>query len=189
LRRLSIALRDLERSVLQRLAPLGLNHFSEPALAYDLCPNATAQPPQPLSQGPSQSALAGLFDGFLWGAVPKSRRSRERRATRQHGLHKVRDYMTPKRNLIECLDCGVYHEAHSICGACYQKVREETEAMKASMDPEARLFNVPHTEVVYVYKGEESERKMFNGKYVVEVDRPRPEWFPKNLLTKGHGRY
>jgi len=61
--------------------------------------------------------------------------------------------------------------------------------MKAAMDPNMQLFNVPKTEVVYVYKGEGEDRKMFNGKYVVEMDRARPEWFPKNLLTKGHGKY
>jgi len=130
-----------------------------------------------------------LFDGFLWGAVPKNRRSRERRATRQWGHHKITDYMTPKRNLIECLDCAKYHEAHTICGNCYQKVREETEAMKAKIDPDKRMFDIPQTEVVYVYQGEEDTRKTFNGKFVVEMNKPRPEWFPKNLLTKGHGKY
>jgi len=72
---------------------------------------------------------------------------------------------------------------------CYSKVREETERMKAAMDPDVRLFSAPQTEVVYLYKGEESERPKYNGKYIVEMERPRPEWFPKNLLTRGHGRY
>jgi len=61
--------------------------------------------------------------------------------------------------------------------------------MQAKMDPEVRLYNTPRTEVVYVYKGEEDSKKMFDGKYIVEMDKPRPEWFPKNLLTKGHGKY
>lgn len=74
-------------------------------------------------------------------------------------------------------------------GNCYQKVREETQAMQAKMDPEVRLYNTPRTEVVYVYKGEEDSKNMFDGKYIVEMDKPRPEWFPKNLLTKGHGKY
>lgn len=75
-------------------------------------------------------------------------------------------------------------------GNCYQKIREETEAMKMKMDPDTRLFNTPSSEVVYVYKGEEQgDRKMFEGKYIVEMDKPRPEWWPKNLLTKGHGKY
>lgn len=74
-------------------------------------------------------------------------------------------------------------------GNCYQKVKEETQAMQAKMDPEVRLYNTPRTEVVYVYKGEEDSKNMFEGKYIVEMDKPRPEWFPKNLLTKGHGKY
>ena len=61
------------------------------------------------------------------------------------------------------------------------------EEMRAKMNPDVRLYDSPHTEVVYVYKGEDGDRKKFNGKYVVEMEKPRPEWFPKNLLTKGHG--
>ena len=68
-------------------------------------------------------------------------------------------------------------------------MREETEEMKAKMDPDVHLYNVPHTEVVYLYKGEESDRPKYKGKYIVEMEKPRPEWFPKNLLTRGHGKY
>ena len=82
---------------------------------------------------------------------------------------------------------------HELCVLenCYKKVREETEEMKAKMDPDVYLYNSPHTEVVYLYKGEnsESERLKYKGKYIVEMEKPRPEWFPKNLLTRGHGKY
>lgn len=57
------------------------------------------------------------------------------------------------------------------------------------MDPDTRLYNTPQSEVVYIYKGEAENKTLFDGKFVVEMDKPRPEWFPKNLLTKGHGKY
>ena len=79
--------------------------------------------------------------------------------------------------------------SYHIAGNCYKKVQEETELMKAKMDPDVRLYNIPHTEVVYLYKGEESDRPKYHGKYIVEMEKPRPEWFPKNLLTRGHGKY
>ena len=68
-------------------------------------------------------------------------------------------------------------------------MQQETEEMRAKMDEDVRNYNVPRTEVVYLYKGEESERMKYNGKYIVEMEKPRPEWFPKNLLTRGHGKY
>jgi len=76
-----------------------------------------------------------------------------------------------------------------VTGNCYKKVQEETEEMRAKMDPDTRFYSVPHTEVVYLYKGEESDRPKYKGKYIVEMEKPRPEWFPKNLLTRGHGKY
>ena len=61
--------------------------------------------------------------------------------------------------------------------------------MRAKMNSDVRLYNVPHSEIAYVYKGEEDDRKMHNGKYIVEMEKTRPEWFSKNLLTRGHGKY
>ena len=73
-------------------------------------------------------------------------------------------------------------------GNCYDKVRKETEEMRATMNKNDRDYNAPHTEVVYVYQGEEKDTELLKGKYVVEVDKPRPEWFSKFLLTKALGR-
>ena len=69
-------------------------------------------------------------------------------------------------------------------------MKEETEEMRAKMDPEVRLYNVPHTEVEFLYKDDEdlNDRSMHKGKYIVEMNKPRPEWFPKNLMTRGHGK-
>jgi large subunit ribosomal protein L32 len=146
-----------------------------------------ANQPGPLpcpADSDSKSGLEGLFDGIFWAAVPKKRRSRERQTIRQFGCHKIRAFMTPKKNIKECLECGSWHEAHAICGVCYQKVRDETEYLKSQMDEETRLYKVPPNEVEFVYKDE--EKNNLDSKYVVEVKKSRPEWFPKNLLTKGH---
>jgi len=62
-----------------------------------------------------KSLLDSIYSGFMF-AVPKSRRSREKRAIRRYGWTKVQDWMTPRRNLVECLDCGEWHEGHTICG-------------------------------------------------------------------------
>jgi len=62
-----------------------------------------------------KSLIDSIYNGFLL-AVPKSRRSREKRAIRRFGWTKVQTWMTPKRNLVECLDCGEWHEGHAVCG-------------------------------------------------------------------------
>ncbi len=61
--------------------------------------------------------------------------------------------------------------------------------MREAMSEEDRLYNAPKSEVTYLYKGEEDDRPKYKGKYIVEMDREKPEWFSKSLLTKGHGRY
>jgi len=73
------------------------------------CENGTRSPVD------VKSLIDSIYNGFLF-AVPKSRRSREKRATRRYGWTKVVDWMTPKRNLVECLECGEWHEGHTICG-------------------------------------------------------------------------
>jgi len=73
------------------------------------------------SSADAKSVIDSIYDGFMF-AVPKSRRSREKRAIRRLGWTRVVDYMTPRRNLVECLDCGEWHEGHTICGRLQQAV-------------------------------------------------------------------
>lgn len=89
------------------------NVVGYPALAVDVLPVKELQSDQ---NDRPKSFLDDLLDGFLWGACPKHRRSRERNATRKFGFRKIRDHMTPKRNIVECLQCGHWREAHTICG-------------------------------------------------------------------------
>ncbi|ELU13494.1 hypothetical protein CAPTEDRAFT_228646 [Capitella teleta] len=154
-----------------------------PALALDVAapPSFKQQPSKPFS-------LNDLFaDNIFWAAVPKKRRSYAKKWTRRFGPDKIRKFMTPRINLVSCLECGTWHERHSICGSCYEKVREETKAMQSSMNPEEFHYNHPRSEVAYVFHGEDANDHP--DKYIVEVDKPRPDWWPKHMLTKGHGKY
>ena len=70
--------------------------------------------PQTASQ--PHSIIDDIFgDGFFW-AVPKARRSLERRRIRRNGSTKLEHWATPRKNIKECLVCGHWHLAHTICG-------------------------------------------------------------------------
>ena len=92
-------------------------------------------------------------------------------------------------------DINVSFKCFLSSGTCYQKVREEQERMVAAMPEHDRLFNAPRKEVVFVYQGEgktkdnagDTKRPKYKGKYIVELDRPRPEWWAKDLLPKVRG--
>ena len=75
-----------------------------------------------------------------------------------------------------------------ILGNCYEKVREETKIMREAMDEDDQLYNAPKTEVVFLYQEEKDQRELYDGKYTVELEKKRPEWWPANLLSKGHMR-
>ncbi|XP_063218092.1 large ribosomal subunit protein bL32m [Bacillus rossius redtenbacheri] len=124
-------------------------------------------------------------DGMLW-AVPKSRRSVEKRLKRKFGHPDyVYKLLQPKRNLLVCSNCGHHHEAGVLCPHCYEKIRLETEAMQTKIEAELGLSPVEQ-EVIVLYEGEaEAEPNEFwKGKRIVEMDKPRPSWFSKNLLQK-----
>lgn len=133
---------------------------------------------------PSSSILESIFgDGFLW-AVQTKRRSLERRHTRlrcEEKMHKIRN------NLKMCVRCGHFHEYHTICGHCYEKVREETKAMQAAIDKEWNSHAVDK-EVAVVYEGETNGDgdgdEFWHGKRIVEMKKPRPHWFVHNLRVK-----
>jgi ribosomal protein L32 len=91
-----------------------------PAVAVDICtpPAVCDRAHNDSSASDAKSIIDSIFDGFFHAAVPKYRRSRERIAIRRFGQHRIRDFMTPRQNLVECLTCGSWHEAHTICGLC-----------------------------------------------------------------------
>uniref|UniRef100_A0A2R5LJ99 Large ribosomal subunit protein bL32m n=1 Tax=Ornithodoros turicata TaxID=34597 RepID=A0A2R5LJ99_9ACAR len=120
-------------------------------------------------------------DGFLW-AVPHKRRTVERRAWRRigHPYYIVKQ----KTNIRTCDKCGHFHLTHTICGNCYEKVKQETELMKEAIEKELKLDPV-EKEVVVLYNDDPRDEKHSEDR-IVEIPRQRPPWFSRNLLTKAY---
>lgn len=66
---------------------------------------------------------------------------------------------------------------------CYKKVLDETKAMQDAIQTELKLEPV-EKEVVVLYDGEKNSKpdEYCEGKRIVEMKKPRPSWFTKNLL-------
>ncbi|EDX15107.1 39S ribosomal protein L32, mitochondrial [Drosophila simulans] len=126
-----------------------------------------------------------IGDGMLW-AVPKHRRSVEKRLKRKFG-HPEYNWkpLREKRNLRSCLQCGHDHEMGVLCPFCYQKVLKETELMQSKIQETLGLDPVDK-EVIVLYEGEKAEQSTddLKNKRIVEMKKPRPMWFTKNLLQK-----
>ncbi|GFW35028.1 39S ribosomal protein L32, mitochondrial [Trichonephila clavipes] len=168
------------RMLVIRLFPETSNHSS---FYPELCLVEDYYSPkgiQPSSDKDVKSTLENIIgNGFLW-AVPKSRRSLERRMTRRMGFGKM---ILPKRNLVACDDCGHFHPVHTVCGHCYEKVKSETKLMQDAVMKELKLDPIDK-EVVILYENDLKDRDSFGGKRIIEMTKERPSWFSKNLLIK-----
>uniref|UniRef100_V5HTQ4 Large ribosomal subunit protein bL32m n=1 Tax=Ixodes ricinus TaxID=34613 RepID=V5HTQ4_IXORI len=139
-----------------------------------------ARPPLPsLCAMPESGAAPEREDGVLW-AVQTKRRSLERRQWRRigHPFYNVER----KHNIRTCDVCGHFHLQHTICGHCYEKVKLETQQLQEAVQQKLGLQPVER-EVALVYQGELVPPKL--DAIAVEVPRPRPAWFSKNLLARG----
>ncbi|CAH1965809.1 unnamed protein product [Acanthoscelides obtectus] len=126
-----------------------------------------------------------IGDGFLF-AVPKHRRTLERRHKRKYGHPDyVLKILLPRKDLKVCNVCGDDYEAGVLCPTCYKKVIDETKEMQDAIQNELKLDPV-EKEVVVLYNGEKNDKpqEFFDGKRIVEVNKPRPAWFSKNLLQQ-----
>ncbi|XP_037945678.1 39S ribosomal protein L32, mitochondrial [Teleopsis dalmanni] len=126
-----------------------------------------------------------IGDGILW-AVPKHRRSIARRLQRKFGVPDlVWKPLKIKTHLRNCTECGHDYEAGVLCPHCYDKVRKETQLMQDKIQEQLGLSPVEQ-EVVVLYDGEKREQstEYLNGKRIVEMEKPRPMWFSKNLIQK-----
>ncbi|XP_059171873.1 large ribosomal subunit protein bL32m-like [Physella acuta] len=148
------------------------------ALAIAGCPSAIS-PSEDLHKS-SKSMLDSIFDGLLL-AVPKHRRSIEKRLYRKHRYTAFMEYGTPKSTIVPCLECGNYREKGHLCKHCYDKVCLETKEMKAKLGEDIK-YNVPMQEIEFVYNGEAADNS--GGKLVINMNKSRPSWFSKNLLNK-----
>ncbi|XP_076346481.1 mitochondrial ribosomal protein L32 [Tachypleus tridentatus] len=157
-----------------------ITHLPEEALAVSY----SAVPSQIQNNNGDSSSNASVFEdifgnGFLW-AVPRNRRSIERRLTRKMGRNKM---LFPKKNILICNECGHFHEAHTICGNCYEKVKQETRLLQEEIQKDLSLEPV-EKEVVIVYQKEPKDYMNVQGKRIVEIPRERPSWFSRNILEK-----
>jgi len=173
-RRIHVAIASLDRAI----AALFVRHPPEaPCFAY------IDYVPQPQSE--SKSIRDILNDAFLF-AVPKHRRTIEKRWKRKFGHPEYHmKLLLPKSTLRVCNTCGDDHEVGVLCPTCYKKVIDETKEMQAKIQEELKLEPV-EKEVVVVYDGEKDIKpaEYFEGKRIVEMKKPRPEWFSKNLLQQ-----
>jgi large subunit ribosomal protein L32 len=124
-------------------------------------------------------------EGFVWG-VPKKRRSVERRWCRKigaQGLHMK--IFKPKTNLLICDTCGHHYEAKHLCRNCYDRVQAETESIRKTV--ESQLGDSPENRsIVVLYENERGkvDESVIENKILVELPKPRPAWFSRNLLEK-----
>lgn len=131
-----------------------------------------------------------IGDGFLF-AVPIFRRSLEVRKTRKIGIPYRGDskeglkILVKKPYLKVCNSCGHYHERDCLCPNCYAKIRDETNAIKDKIVKELKLDPIDK-DVVVLYEGEKEHQspEFWNGKRIVEMEKPRPQWFSKNLMQR-----
>lgn len=72
--------------------------------------------------------LQEVFDGFLL-ATPKHRTPIRKIWSRKYGDDNWRygtKLFKSKRNIITCMECGNFHEVHTICRACFEKTQEKS---------------------------------------------------------------
>ncbi|XP_044761438.1 39S ribosomal protein L32, mitochondrial [Coccinella septempunctata] len=125
-----------------------------------------------------------IGDGFLW-AVPKHRRTIEKRLKRKFGnpFYHLK-ILVPKTNIRVCNTCGDHHEIGILCPTCYNRIMKETKEMRKAIKEKLGLQPV-EKEVVVLYENEKSTLEgEFEGQPIVEMKKPRPPWFSKNLLQQ-----
>ncbi|XP_028179442.1 large ribosomal subunit protein bL32m [Ostrinia nubilalis] len=169
--------------VIRRIEHNVLNSFfgqppKELALAY-------VHNPAPLA--PRKFSLQDIIgDGFLM-AVPKFRRTIEKRLKRKFGSPQyVLKILQPKTNILVCKECGHHYESGRLCGHCYKKIESETKEIQEKIVE--KLSNSPiDKEVIVLYEGEnvpDQPKEFWKGKRIIEMKKERPHWFSKNLLQK-----
>ncbi|OWF39066.1 39S ribosomal protein L32, mitochondrial-like [Mizuhopecten yessoensis] len=128
----------------------------------------------------NSSFLRELFggNGIMWIShqTQRSRRSKEKRQTRRFGYSFVEKRVKIHKDIVSCLRCGSFHKLNTICGNCYDKVRQETDEMRKKMGDHLE-YESPHKEVAVIYEGEEDQQQKLHDKFIVQMDKPRPKWF------------
>ena len=150
--------------------------------------NSSCDPVEKTTKEPfSVKDLIG--DGFFF-AVPVFRRTLEVRKLRKIGIPykggpEGLKTIQKKKNLQVCNTCGHYHELGVLCPSCYKKIMDETTEIKNKIQSELKL-NPVEKDVVVLYEGEQQKEPadFWNGRRIIEMPKPRPMWFSKNLMQR-----
>ncbi|VDL45755.1 unnamed protein product [Hymenolepis diminuta] len=126
---------------------------------------------------PASTKLSNILDIInesIYFAVPKKRHTIERRRMRKF-LSFTMDKYKLRNDLITCQNCCSWHPRNSICVNCYDEVRRETNALRASLN--SGLSTDQETQFLY-------DQEVFGkvGAFIHRIDRRRPSWFPASLL-------
>ncbi|XP_060841233.1 large ribosomal subunit protein bL32m [Rhopalosiphum padi] len=158
-----------------------LGHAPPPALSFA----STAE-----TLKPSISALTNvqrLFGDSIFWAVPKHRRTIEKRLKRKFGC--INDFykiLLPRTDLLTCNQCGHSYQRRHLCANCYKRVKDETTEFQEVIEKELGLKPIEQ-EVVVLYKGEKTKQpveEFWKGKRIIELKREKPSWFSRNLLQR-----
>lgn len=130
-----------------------------------------------------------MQDGFLWG-VPKKRVTIQKRLKKRFGLSEYPSdtrLVFARNDLVICERCGDHHESYAICRTCYHEVKEETEKIKKEIKNQIDPLEPKEQEVFLKFDNEnvdDDDKKKFK---IIEIERERPKWFTKNLMSKSFG--
>ncbi|XP_029667047.1 39S ribosomal protein L32, mitochondrial [Formica exsecta] len=176
--RLCLSLQRFEQTIFQTIFGRG---FSPELCAIDC--NSFLNEPK-LDNPFGSQPLEDIFNiGILW-AVPKKRRTIEKRLGRRFGVEKYCwKPPVPKTNLLICTNCGHDYEAGRLCGHCYEKVKVETKEIRDAIQKKLGL-NPVEENIIVLYDGEKHDKthKFWKKQRVVEMPKKRPSWFHRNLL-------
>ncbi|KAM6449750.1 large ribosomal subunit protein bL32m [Liasis olivaceus] len=141
-----------------------------PALAVQ----APASLPNPVEEKTEYDENPSFLDSIFWMPAPKSRRTIEvNRCRRRASNHLIKI----KKNVDICPECGNLKEKHVLCGYCYEKVKQETYAIRKQIRLlEDGPHKAPTVESIVLYTGE-TPRTEDEGKRIIERNRKRPSWF------------
>lgn len=127
-----------------------------------------------------------MRDGTLWG-VPKKRPTIESRLRKRFGVpgyplntHVIRS----RSDIVTCERCGDHHEAFTICRTCYLQVKGETEKIKSEINAQTSPLEPKEKDVFLKYENENADGDTDDKFRIIEIPRPRPKWFTKNLMEK-----
>lgn len=139
-----------------------------------------------LQEEEEESKSPSLWDGILW-AVPKQRKTIERRLKSKFGVekwgHPGYKMLKPRFDLVTCETCGNYKEKASLCLHCYNRVKAESVEIKEAM---AREYNLNPVDKDWEIRYKSDPKEDVSDKILVEMDKERPSWFSKGLLTKSN---